>query len=306
MSKPEGSGSPWRRPVREAVEVCLVDGDRTRPTERRFAAHRAHLRRLARARARRRRGPALRLPRARPYRPWTGLRANPAKILVDPYARQITGTITDLKAARGWVIDPMPGPHSTVDSLGHVPLSVVTAARRARRRARPDEPWSETVIPEAHVRGYTRLHPDVPPEQRGTYLGLAHPAVVEHLRRIGVTAVELLPVTAIARRAPAAATAASPTTGATRRSASSPRTPATRACPARRSRSSARWSTPCTRRASRCSSTSCPTTPARAASTAPRSRYRGLDAPAYYCLRGTATTPTSPAPATPSTPARPP
>ena len=77
---------------------------------------------------------------------------------------------------------------------------------RARRRAaadpRPDVPWSETVIQELHVRGYTLRHPDVPPEHRGTYLGLAHPAVVEHLRRIGVTAVELLPVTSIADEPP--------------------------------------------------------------------------------------------------------
>ena len=61
-----------------------------------------------------------------PYRPWDGLRANPAKILVDPYARRITGRVTDLDAARGWVDDPMTGNLSTVDSLGHVPLSVVT------------------------------------------------------------------------------------------------------------------------------------------------------------------------------------
>ena len=116
-----------------------------------------------------------------PYRPWEGPRANPAKILVDPYARQITGAVTDLDAARGWTIDPMTGPPSTVDSLGHVPLSVVTAPPAPLIRPRPDVPWSETVIAEVHVRGFTKLHPEVPPEQRGTYLGLAHPAVVAHL-----------------------------------------------------------------------------------------------------------------------------
>ncbi|MGH3568339.1 MAG: glycogen debranching protein GlgX [Pseudonocardia sp.] len=133
-----------------------------------------------------------------PYRPWQGLRANPAKILVDPYARRIIGRVTDLDAARGWVDDPMTGPPSMLDSLGHVPLSVVTATDLAAPGRRPDVPWSETVLAELHVRGYTRCHPDVPPEQRGTYLGLAHPAVISHLRRLGVTAVELLPVTAIA------------------------------------------------------------------------------------------------------------
>ena len=82
------------------------------------------------------------------------------------------------------------------------------AATGPPTRPRPDVPWSETVIAEVHVRGFTKLHPDVPPEQRGTYLGLAHPAVVEHLRRIGVTAVELLPVTAIADEPPLLATRA--------------------------------------------------------------------------------------------------
>ena len=180
----------------EAVEVCLVDGDPDAPTERRFAltertfgVWHGHVPGVG---AGQRYGYRVHGP----YRPWDGPRANPAKILVDPYARQITGTITDLKAARGWEIDPMTGPPSTVDSLGHVPLSVVTDALPAVAGPRPDNPWSETVIAEVHVRGYTRLHPDVPPEQRGTYLGLAHPAVVAHLRRIGVTAVELLPVTA--------------------------------------------------------------------------------------------------------------
>ena len=137
-----------------------------------------------------------------PYRPWDGLRANPAKILVDPYARRITGRVTDLEAARGWVDDPMTGNLSTVDSLGHVPLSVVTEPDGPPPAPGPDVPWSETVISELHVRGYTKLHPEVPPEHRGTYLGLTHPAVLEHLRRTGVTAVELLPVTSIADEPP--------------------------------------------------------------------------------------------------------
>ncbi|MBC8091771.1 MAG: glycogen debranching protein GlgX, partial [Pseudonocardia sp.] len=137
-----------------------------------------------------------------PYRPWQGLRANPAKILVDPYARRITGHVSDLEAARGWVDDPMTGRLSERDSLGHVPLSVVTSPDPAPHHPRPDVPWSETVITELHVRGFTKQHPEVPPEHRGTYLGLAHPAVIAHLQRIGVTAVELLPVTSIADEPP--------------------------------------------------------------------------------------------------------
>jgi glycogen operon protein len=182
----------------DAVEVCLVDGGPGALTERRvellehtFGVWHGHI-------------PGVR-PGQRygyrvhgPYRPWEGTRANPHKILVDPYARRITGRVDDLDAARGWVGDPMTGPPSTVDSLGHVPLSVVEEPLALPAPPRPEIPWSETVISELHVRGFTKLHPEVPPEHRGTYLGLAHPAVIEHLARIGVTAVELLPVMASA------------------------------------------------------------------------------------------------------------
>ena len=133
------------------------------------------------------------------YEPAEGLRANPAKLLVDPYARRIAGRLTVPDAALGYVGDSMTGPPSEVDSLGAVPLSVVTGPLtgplgRHAPGPRPNVPWAESVIYELHVKGFTKTHPDVPPEQRGTYLGLAHPAVLEHLCRLGVTAVELLPV----------------------------------------------------------------------------------------------------------------
>jgi isoamylase len=186
----------------DAVEVCLVDGPdgalterRVELTERTFGVWHGH---LPGVRPGQRYGYRVRGP----YRPWQGLRANPAKILVDPYARRITGAVTDLRAARGWVDDPMTGRMDEQDSLGHVPLSVVTGPDGTPAHPRPDVPWSETVLTEIHVRGWTMQHPEVPPEQRGTYLGLAHPAVVAHLRRMGVTAVELLPVMAIADEPP--------------------------------------------------------------------------------------------------------
>ncbi|GAA2571042.1 glycogen debranching protein GlgX [Pseudonocardia hydrocarbonoxydans] len=186
----------------ESVEVCLIDGAdgtlterRVELTERTFGVWHGHVPGVA---AGQRYGYRVHGP----YRPWQGLRANPAKILVDPYARRITGRVTDLDAARGWVDDPMTGASNERDSLGHVPLSVVTGPDGAPAHPRPDVPWSETVIAELHVRGYTKCHPEVPPEHRGTYLGLAHPAVTGHLRRIGVTAVELLPVTSIADEPP--------------------------------------------------------------------------------------------------------
>jgi glycogen operon protein len=198
----------------DAVEVCLVDGvdvirtaetrdsavgdlteRRVELAERTFGVWHGH---VSGVRPGQRYGYRVHGP----YRPWDGLRANPAKILVDPYARRISGTVTDLHAARGWVGDPMTGTESTIDSLGHVPLSVVTAPDVPAPGDRPDIPWSETVITELHVRGHTMCHPEVPPEHRGTYLGMTHPAVLEHLRRSGVTAVELLPVTAIAEEPP--------------------------------------------------------------------------------------------------------
>ncbi|MHA6784918.1 glycogen debranching protein GlgX [Pseudonocardia saturnea] len=186
----------------DSVEVCLVDGPddaltekRVELTERTFGVWHGHVPGVV---AGQRYGYRVHGP----YRPWQGLRANPAKILVDPYARRIAGQVTDLEAARGWVDDPMTGALSERDSLGHVPLSVVTGPDGAPTHARPGVPWSATVITELHVKGFTHLHPEVPPEQRGTYLGLAHPAVIAHLQRIGVTAVELLPVTSIADEPP--------------------------------------------------------------------------------------------------------
>ena len=97
-----------------------------------------------------------------PYEPARGLRCNPAKLLLDPYARRITGTFGDLEATLGYVGDPMTGQPSTTDSLGHVPLSVVTSPGGVDTGTKPETPFEETVIYELHVRGFTKLHPDVP------------------------------------------------------------------------------------------------------------------------------------------------
>ncbi|MEV4318249.1 glycogen debranching protein GlgX [Actinocrispum sp. NPDC049592] len=132
-----------------------------------------------------------------PYDPRNGVRCNPAKLLVDPYARRITGDVTRVADTIDYVGNLMDGVPSKVDSLGSVPLSVVTSPGGADTGTKPDVPFEETVVYELHVRGFTKLHPDVPERLRGTYLGLAHPAVVEHLVRLGITAVELLPVHAI-------------------------------------------------------------------------------------------------------------
>ncbi|GAA1930347.1 glycogen debranching protein GlgX [Nocardioides lentus] len=127
-----------------------------------------------------------------PWHPADGLRFDPAKLLLDPYARAVTGGFTDDPAVYD---DPHADAPSGVDSAAYVPRGVVVrdgfdwgGDTPPRRRLR------DTVIYEAHVKGLTMLHPEVPPELRGTYAGLAHPAVTSYLRDLGVTAVELLPV----------------------------------------------------------------------------------------------------------------
>ena len=128
-----------------------------------------------------------------PWDPAAGARFNPAKLLLDPYARAITGgvdhlgPILDHTAESDYVPD-------TTDSFAAVPLSVVVPDSPPPRPIDRRRPMSEMVIYELHVKGYTRLHPLVPEHLRGTYAGLAYPAVIQHLIDLGVTAVELLPV----------------------------------------------------------------------------------------------------------------
>ncbi len=125
--------------------------------------------------------------------PDQGLRANPAKLLVDPYARAITagvdysGPILDHVVASNYQRDNR-------DSSASVPLSVVVADSPAPTPIARRRPLDECVIYETHVKGYTQLHPEVPEHLRGKYAGLAYPAVIRHLKELGVNAVELLPV----------------------------------------------------------------------------------------------------------------
>ncbi|MEU5001787.1 glycogen debranching protein GlgX [Streptomyces sp. NPDC021622] len=126
-----------------------------------------------------------------PWEPSTGHRCNPAKLLLDPYARAFEGEVDNdaalyEHAARG----PEPA-----DSAAHTMLSVVTDPSFPwEGDVLPRRPYAETVIYEAHVRGLTRRHPGVPAELRGTYGGLATEPVIDHLLSLGVTAVELMPV----------------------------------------------------------------------------------------------------------------
>ncbi|HEY5351250.1 MAG TPA: glycogen debranching protein GlgX [Streptosporangiaceae bacterium] len=129
-----------------------------------------------------------------PYDPARGHRCNPAKLLLDPYGKAINGEVRWNEAVFSYRFAD-PAALNTVDSAPYMPTNVVINPffDWGDDRA-PRIPYHETVIYEAHVRGLTLRHPDVPADQRGTYAGLAHPAVIEHLSRLGVTAVELMPV----------------------------------------------------------------------------------------------------------------
>lgn len=132
-----------------------------------------------------------------PYAPERGHRFNPEKLLADPYARAFHGRWRAAPEALGYVTDAAPDQDtpSQIDSAAYVPKSVVPEIETPWNGApHPRNPWSETVIYEAHVKGLTKLHPGVPPELRGTYEALGTDAVIEHLAGLGVTALELLPV----------------------------------------------------------------------------------------------------------------
>ncbi|MEU7057926.1 glycogen debranching protein GlgX [Streptomyces sp. NPDC046197] len=126
-----------------------------------------------------------------PWHPAAGQRCNPKKLLLDPYARAVDGQIDNHPS----LYERAPGGPDPADSAGHTMLGVVTDPAFDWGDDRPPRrPYADSVIYEAHVRGLTRKHPDVPTELRGTYAGLAHPAVIEHLTSLGVTAIELMPV----------------------------------------------------------------------------------------------------------------
>jgi glycogen operon protein len=127
-----------------------------------------------------------------PWDPGRGLRCNPNKLLVDPYACAISEGLHWGPALHG---DDGKGGPSTEDSAPCTLRSVVVQPYFDWGNDRRLElPWNQTVIYEVHVKGLTMRHPDVPPHLRGTYAGLAHPAIIKHLRSLGITAVELLPI----------------------------------------------------------------------------------------------------------------
>ena len=129
-----------------------------------------------------------------PYDPPRGLRCDDSKLLLDPYGKAVEGNVRWDESLFDYQFGH-PKRRNTTDSAPNMPKNVVI---NPFFDWGPDEapqiPYHETVIYEAHVRGLTLRHPEVPEQQRGTYAGLAHPAVIAHLQRLGVTAVELMPV----------------------------------------------------------------------------------------------------------------
>ncbi|MFP4034872.1 MAG: glycogen debranching protein GlgX [Desulfovermiculus sp.] len=130
-----------------------------------------------------------------PWNPAEGHRCNPAKLLLDPYAKAILGQVQWDQAAFPYDLEQGPEVKNETDSSPFVPRSVVhqpffdwSGDRRLQL------PWHETIIYETHVKGFTIQNPNIPEDIRGTYAGLAHPAAVEHLKNLNITAVELMPV----------------------------------------------------------------------------------------------------------------
>ena len=177
--------------VAEYVELCLFDAS---GTERRIrlpevdkSIHHGFV-------------PGLKAGQAYGYRvhgPWdpaNGQRCNPAKLLIDPYAKAISGSPSWAPSVFGHV-PSAPTTASLSDSAAAMPRSIVVdTAFDWGHDFRPRTPLYDTVIYEAHVKGMTMSHPDVPPNLRGTYAGLASAPIIEHLQSLGVTAIELLPI----------------------------------------------------------------------------------------------------------------
>jgi len=129
-----------------------------------------------------------------PYEPRAGVRCNPSKLLLDPYAKAVTGEVDWDESVFGYPFGDPDG-RNDADSAAHTVRGVVVNPFFDWGNDRPPKtPYNETIIYEAHVRGLTQTHPEIPEPLRGTYSGLGHPAMIDYLVDLGITAVELMPV----------------------------------------------------------------------------------------------------------------
>ncbi|MFZ8877559.1 MAG: alpha-amylase family glycosyl hydrolase, partial [Ilumatobacteraceae bacterium] len=188
----EGTNFALFSSVAEGVELCLLDGDDRHETRIELTEVDGHIWHAYLPDI----GPGQRYGYRvhGPWEPARGRRCNPSKLLLDPYARSVDGTVDWSPAC--YAHDPDdPDRLNTHDSAPHVPLGVVTGGQFDWGDDRPPQvPMHRSVIYETHVRGMTLQHPAVPEPLRGTYAGIAHPAVIDHLTSLGITAVELMPV----------------------------------------------------------------------------------------------------------------
>ena len=133
-----------------------------------------------------------------PWSPAQGLRFNPSKLLLDPYARALDGEFNWSGAMLDYDIttlgDTGPLQPNLTDSAASMPKAVVAAKTRALGVTRQQIPWTKTIIYEANVRGYTMRHPDIPEQQRGKFRGLSNGKILEYLKSLGITSLELMPV----------------------------------------------------------------------------------------------------------------
>ena len=180
----------------EGVELCLYDPDARQPEARvqmREKTHQVWHCYLPEAR------PGLRYGYRvhGPYAPEQGHRFNPSKLLLDPYAKSIRGELKWSNQHFGYRIGS-PRADLSIDRRNNAAqmlrCEVIDPAFSWGDDRPPRTPWGETVIYELHVKGFTRTHPDIPENLRGTYAGLASQPAIDHLRRLGVTAVELMPI----------------------------------------------------------------------------------------------------------------
>ncbi len=130
-----------------------------------------------------------------PWDPINGHRCNPSKLLLDPYAKAFDGQVRWNEALFPYHFNGNPDERNDIDSAPFMPRCVVHQPHfdwSGDRRLQLS--WHETIIYETHVKGFTATQPDVPPELRGTYAGLAQPAVIDYLKKLGITALELMPI----------------------------------------------------------------------------------------------------------------